>query len=366
MLQAMKKNIYSQNSIDRAIHMVNFPEDYGNNKEYIISAIRVLFINLKRISPRILPRDTLIKKTSEFIQKFTILNDRQTIYELSDILISYAPDISENILQNLRVNEEKKEIIRVNHNIVNNNPIHPNPNVNPVKLDKNTVYGDSQNVHNSTVNKSVLTVLSNLHQKYHDDIQNKAKMLNISIPKLKKQIFLQIRHDLIRYDISKKKLIEDSFDYIDKNLAIFTDKSLTLQDSIILIWIFIENHKNKNELTNRLLEEFREMNGYCTTGHIARLISVIQGYTEEENLCIRISNNDRFIAVCRNYLNNCLKNCTDEEVLDGMLDASDVYKKFLRVCIAKKLLEWKKDFGSEVVEQITHVVNDFAKTKIFE
>lgn len=363
MLQAMKKDIYSQNSIDRAIHMVNFPEDYGNNKEYIISAIRVLFINLKRISPRILSRDTLIKKTSEFIHKFSRSNDRQTIYELSDILISYAPEVANTIIANLRINEEKREeIIRVNPNPNNPNPVR----VSPVKIDKNTVYGDSQNVHNSTVNKSVLTVLSNLHQKYHDDIEKKAKMLNISINKLKNQICLQIKYDLIRHNISNKKLIEDFFDYIDKNLAIFTDKSLTLQDAVILIWIFIENHKNKNELTNRLLEEFREMNGYCTTGHIARLISVIQGYTDDENLCIRISNNDRFIAVCRNYLNLCLKNCTNEEVLDGMLDGSDVYKKFLRVCIAKKLLEWKRDFGNEVIEQIIHVVNDFAKTTVFE
>lgn len=350
MLHALKKELNTLNGINRALHMFNFPEDYGNKKEYIISAIRLLFMNIKNIN-RTLSRKTLINKTLEYIRKYTLENDRISVDELSDILISYAPEVSNNVLDNLRNQDVRRD--EKNNNI----PIQ--------KKDTKTVYGDSQNVHNSNINKSVISVLSGLHEKYKNEISKRASVINTSIQKFKDYMCLEIKHELIKKDNGKKKLVEDTFDYISKNLAVFGDQRLTLQDAIIYVWMFIEDHQNKVELQNRLLEEFKETNGYCTTGHVARLINVIQGYTDDEKLCIRISDNDRCKAVIRAYLNNCLQSCSDEEVIEGMLEGSEAYVKFIRISVAKKLLEWQEDFGKDIISEIINIVNDFAKTTVF-
>ena len=44
-----------------------------------------------------------------------------------------------------------------------------------------------------------------------------------------------------------------------------------------------------------------------------------EGFTEDEKLCIRISNLDQCNSVIRKYLNDSLSTCTDEKVLEGMM-----------------------------------------------
>ena len=53
------------------------------------------------------------------------------------------------------------------------------------------------------------------------------------------------------------------------------------------------------------------------------------GCTEDENLCIRISDLDQCNSVIRKYLNDSLRNCTDENIIEGMTDGSEIYIKFI-------------------------------------
>ena len=44
------------------------------------------------------------------------------------------------------------------------------------------------------------------------------------------------------------------------------------------------------------------MTKYCTTGHLSRLINVLQGYTDDKKLSIVISDEQQIKAVIYNYL----------------------------------------------------------------
>ena len=48
-------------------------------------------------------------------------------------------------------------------------------------------------------------------------------------------------------------------------------------------------------------------------------------FTEDENLCIKISNNEQFKSVIQQYLNLVISSCKDEEIIDGMLECKPRY-----------------------------------------
>jgi hypothetical protein len=106
----------------------------------------------------------------------------------------------------------------------------------------------------------------------------------------------------------------------------------------------------------------RDRNGQCSTGHLARLVNVIQGFTEDEKLCIKISEKDRMNSIIRNFLTKELEKCTDENVIDGLLNKNIQYQEYIRKLILSKLnkdwVEWKK-------EDVFEIVNTFSEIKIF-
>ena len=163
----------------------------------------------------------------------------------------------------------------------------------------------------------------------------------------------------------KLELINTSVDYIKNSIAIFGDRRISLRQAFIALCYWIADHSECNALELRLIEEFTEMKEMCTTGHIARLMNVIQGFTEDENLCIRISGNDQCVAVVKSYLTKSLEECKDDEILDGLLTGSEKYKEFLREKISEKLLEWSKSYGKEMLDRIATTVNLFAGVKVF-
>lgn len=94
----------------------------------------------------------------------------------------------------------------------------------------------------------------------------------------------EIQTLLTRKKPSESKLIVESLDYIRNSTANFGSKQIGMIDAFIVVWLTILENPHREELENRLFEELREMKGLCTTGHIARLINVLQGFVEDENI----------------------------------------------------------------------------------
>jgi hypothetical protein len=126
----------------------------------------------------------------------------------------------------------------------------------PVKI--KTVFEDSQNVHNSDLNKSVLKAVETLYFKYKNNI---PKTVSDKEFYLKSEMLDGIKNYLIQKYSEENIIIEETLDYIKKSTACFGKESVSMTDFFISLWFWIsEKEENvKNDIEKRLLEEFKEM-----------------------------------------------------------------------------------------------------------
>jgi hypothetical protein len=384
---------YSENGLNRALHCYHFPDDYSNRTDLLLLSIRYIFMyglsRARYYRGQIPTRDKLIQKCIELFYNFRRNGNRQAMNEIADIVYMYAPDNNLNLLDIIREDEEKlNPQYNVNHLQRIHNEVKNQVNPNRVNLNRNnpnrnnlineekkverkinitkSIYSDSQNVHDSSINTSVLKVLKNLYEKYSSILESYSIRNNMSIDNYKELVINKIKSFLISKYFSEQKLIEDSINYVNINFTKFGENELTLRDAIISVWLFVTSHKYRDELEKRFLEELKEMKGYCTTGHIARFMNVIQGYTDDEKLCIRISNREQISNVIKQYLTNELANCIDEDVIDGLLTPNDAYKEFIKNRIASKIESWRKEYGEIINVSMNNIVNAFAGTNIYD
>jgi len=69
-------------------------------------------------------------------------------------------------------------------------------------------------------------------------------------------------------------------------------RNIRIADVLNAVWKFIFTSQHKTELLNRLKEEFEESKESCSTGVLARLVNVLQGFTNDPDLIIKISKMD--------------------------------------------------------------------------
>jgi predicted house-cleaning noncanonical NTP pyrophosphatase (MazG superfamily) len=310
---------YSMQALVHAINIYNFPEDYPNIKHRILS-IRYLLMYYKEC-PRICPTKGEILEYAEQLFNNRIANrDTTDLNEIADIVNEHGDN--DRLLNRIREYQQPKIAIK-------------------------TVYNDSQNVHNTTINQSVIRIAKNLYSKYGKQFHNKE------------DVFMEnIKNILIQTFPEDLEIILESIEYLRENFATF-GINITLQQVFICLWLWISEDKYKEQLQVRLLEELKEMKGQCTTGHLARLINVIQGFTEDEKLLIKISNTDQINSVVRQYLNTSLINCKDERVIEGMIEHNEHFIIFVKVKIRDKLPEWIKEYGKEILFTIPDIINNF-------
>lgn len=201
-----------------------------------------------------------------------IANDIFIKMEVADIMIlnGYA-DIGEdmlNIIREIEMNE-----INTSHS-------------------KNNIYQDSQNVHSSNINKSVLKASVKLMKLEEPEDYDDGEIKSILFEHTKSDD--SETRDIICIVLRRIDIDESKFS-VDKN----TFKLYNVFSSLLK---YIKKHSYANELYKRLISEMVEMHKYCSTGHLSRLISSIQGFTEDPELTITISDSERTSAVIRTYL----------------------------------------------------------------
>jgi hypothetical protein len=353
----MEHQLHHGYTIQGMVHAVNicrFPKDHRPRLRAM--ALRYIFMYRKSCDiVKLVPTmEKLVQISITMFEDLLLDRNREVMNEIADILHEYGPGTYGLILleriRNLDVEAvPTRDIAR---------PL--------AQTIKKTVYADSQNVHNSKINQSVIKVLTYLYNKFKETINLKG-VSSTENTTFKNGCVQNIGDILIAKYPSKKNLINKSIDYIRNSIAMFGNTSdlISLKDAFIALWFWISSDKHKDELESRLLEELKEMNGQCTTGHIARLMNVIQGFTQDENLCIRISDEEQCNAVIRNYLTSELSKCTDDKVLEGMVEGTEDYIKFIRRKIADKLLSWQKEYGKDILNHVATVTNDFAKVTVF-
>lgn len=195
---------------------------------------------------------------------------------------------------------------------------------------KSSIYNDSQNIHNHEINQSVLNTLdsSSLSSSSSSSIINIKDELKLYYPDYEKY--------KTEIDTTLNKIIIDQTNF--KNGI----KLSTIFDKIIN---FISNSKYKSDMIKRLGEEFVDMHGLCSTGHMTRLINVIQGFPDiPDDLKIKINPKDEIYATINSYLSSEIQKSDDEQLLDDMMIMNNRFINFIIDKMKVKVKELQKDY----------------------
>lgn len=186
-----------------------------------------------------------------------------------------------------------------------------------------TIYNHSQNVHQRSIEKSVVKILKQLKQ-YNSD----RKTLSQQRPSIK-HVYNDINNCMTKNNISKsdKILVQVALNRILIDQGIYGELGMSLQGILLDIWIYITHHTYRLELEKRLVEELIEMSGKCSSGYASRLVNTLSGFGD---FAIQISYEDQIAAYVMNTFNNIIKNIKDislkEKIMIEMM-TSDLSKK---------------------------------------
>lgn len=210
---------------------------------------------------------------------------------------------------------------------------------------KISIYEDSQNVHSTSINESVLKVAVKLIEK-----EQKTEF----DPKIVK--------DTLGDTYTINKVLERI--EIDSSTFSVGLNKFNMYIVFSNIWSYIIKHEKKEQLIDRLKEEMNEMEDYCSTGHLSRLINVIQGFTEDDDLCIRISVQDQINSVISVYLDKMLQKAPDN-VMDSIIEGNpDIFYSYVHNIIKQKMDDLFTDYGN-VVNELVIALNKYTKTDRF-
>ena len=130
-----------------------------------------------------------------------------------------------------------------------------------------TIYTNIQNVHDTTINKTIMNTLRELIQTVKLGKRHSGEVLEV------------IRNKYSHLDESRMDKIMSSIERIMIDTAKY--EMLNMSDILVLVWEYICQSDQQDELEKRLLQELEEMDQTCSTGHLSRILNVLSGYFSE-------------------------------------------------------------------------------------
>jgi hypothetical protein len=233
-------------------------------------------------------------------------------------------------------------------------PVPPDINVPPlqirpiveVKKPERSIYDDSQNVHNTTINQSTLNTASELINRY--DPQNR-------------------KLDFVYYKTkSLKELSPEQIEKVEKSIHRINTDTSTFGKGFTLYTIYqsllnlIERHSQKNDLNERLLDELIDMSGKCSTGHLSRLINVLQGFETDLQVKVKININDEVYEKIKHLIEQEVINDEKmDDIMEDMLSENKtIYISFVKKVINDNIFEIVKEYDNVNINDISGYNND--------
>ena len=223
-----------------------------------------------------------------------ILQEFESMFASDDVSLHTKMEIADIFILNSHIergHEMLDDLRRIEH-VLNR------------QFEHDTVYGDTQNVHTSTLNDSVLKAcvrLMELEPPVGFD------------PDLVREILCQLSPDSTSDIATVIERVE-----IDTSRFKSEGNLFGLYDVFSSLWSFVSKHEHCQLLYLRLIEEITSMSRFCTTGHVSRFINVIQGYIDDDALAIRISDEQQIKAVLSAYIDKGLASA-DESILNSVV-----------------------------------------------
>jgi hypothetical protein len=142
---------------------------------------------------------------------------------------------------------------------------------------KKTIFDDEQNVHNSSIVKSVKDSIYNI-------IDNHLIGTKID------QVLKEIVDDKTLNKRTKEQLVEYSQD-----LTVHSLLNLTFGEVLCSVWKIILEHKESDEIKNILNQEMKDSLCKCFTGRLTRLINCLNGF--DQRILIKIDDKEQILNV---------------------------------------------------------------------
>ena len=208
-----------------------------------------------------------------------------------------------------------------------------------------SLYNDTQTVHNTAINESVLATMKGLQDQYGDQTHlthEFGKVLNsIDSP-----------HTRSKVSKAYRRLMSDDTCF---------RHNICLKSAFGHILAHIDQHPHKDELHNRLVEEMSEMSGMCASGHLSRLANTLQGFEDR----IRVDPKDEVYAKLSHVVQQ--RAGEDERLMDLMMDpSSEAFKTAIHEVANDIRPELHKEYNglsSDVVDRaIEDAVSKYTRT----
>ena len=315
---------FSNDTICRALDFYNFQRD--EDARNILLSFRYLLQYRDKTKWKCPSKNQIIDAIRSFGRKKYVENKLEDVHEVLDILLTYSPSHA----------KEFRKLL-------------DNPLVLKTQGPVGTIYADNQSVHNTDLNESVKNASLALCERY--------KPIYANLDNYRLQVTEKIRGWI--GDVSwTSKIFQD--------VAVFCNGKITLEKVLFSLVMWIEEQDTtSSDILKRFKTEMVEGYIYCATGRLARMINVMQGYTLDSSLQTKISDKEQAKTVVYTFLDKMLQLC-DDEILDGLMDGSEPFRKHITSICDDKMDSWQKEYGKDFIEHAKNAVNIYTKLKIYE
>lgn len=225
------------------------------------------------------------------------------------------------------------------------------PNINA-----KTVYADQQNAHNNDYIELAKLYGNKLIDMYKNSPVETKKDDYEMVPLDDSDLYdtIQTLYDA-GFDADE---FRDVFERIEIDNTRFN--GYTISELLVAVVKHIKNNQYSDTLFQRLKEEMREMDGYCSSGYIVRLINVFQGFDEE--LSLKLSFEKQLFAVITNMI---AKSEMSDDVIAGTYEAQhkEKYIKHVLKLVNDNLSYLQKTYGyNDIKNNIVPVCQKITET----
>jgi hypothetical protein len=321
--------LYEQhNRVYRALDVYNFPA--GISLSHQIQALRVLHEHRNRY--RGLPTTTHIQTRLQNIavEVYNSPNHDQMMHELMDTALEFGVS--------LPMIETQRELFREYERHTVDAVSKPKPK-DIYSLE--AIVGDSQNVHHASINEHMKTLVRRLVTDF--PMYNGAWSI--------------LKNELMKPNRGWQSTEQTTLKFIYENPCTFTI-GITLRQLMLSVYGFILHQPEDvhEQLFIRMNEELKDMRDKCSTGHMSRLVNVVQGFSEHYTLCIQPK--EEIKAFIYHYLNKQLEKAP-ETIQDGMMTRSQAFKDY--VMTDTHIHFFQQRFGTDHTEWITTCMTDYVQ-----
>lgn len=306
------------NTLYRSLDSFNNSHDYNTSKQ--IRGLDSLYENKIKIKG-IPSKNELNGRLTKLIQEN--LNNPDYLNELYDIQYRHNITINHIFPNNQILNERINTVIKKTNN----------------KITLKDIALDDENVHRTYINESTKKLAILIIEKY--------KVYPHEINHVLSRIIKSYNND--------KKIVQVIETFKECNSTTFGG-SINLIILLCSIWKCIEQHKDIfNDVKIRLYDELVDSENVCPTGKLSRSLNSLQGFEFKDFNVSDYFNKEKFLHdVIYRFINRELKDCTDEDVMEGILIevATDEEQDLKR----KKAITYVTNL---VLDQINNWINEY-------